>query len=78
MPPSQGNVVAQGGYTDLQRSGLDFTSLLKHEEEGEGKLEELARSRTVSSNSSPNEEADQLPVGLSIHFKILCLSPGSN
>uniref|UniRef100_A0A8C5FS48 Cystic fibrosis transmembrane conductance regulator n=1 Tax=Gadus morhua TaxID=8049 RepID=A0A8C5FS48_GADMO len=57
----EGNVVAQGGYTDLQRSGLDFTSLLKHEEEGEGKLEDLARSRTVSSNSSPNEEADQLP-----------------
>uniref|UniRef100_A0A8C5FVQ0 Cystic fibrosis transmembrane conductance regulator n=1 Tax=Gadus morhua TaxID=8049 RepID=A0A8C5FVQ0_GADMO len=48
----EGNVVAQGGYTDLQRSGLDFTSLLKHEEEGEGKLEDLARSRTVSSNSS--------------------------
>uniref|UniRef100_A0A8C5CKE9 Cystic fibrosis transmembrane conductance regulator n=1 Tax=Gadus morhua TaxID=8049 RepID=A0A8C5CKE9_GADMO len=47
----EGNVVAQGGYTDLQRSGLDFTSLLKHEEEGEGKLEELARSRTVSCNS---------------------------
>ncbi|XP_030210095.1 multidrug resistance-associated protein 4-like isoform X2 [Gadus morhua] len=58
----EGNVVAQGGYTDLQRSGLDFTSLLKHEEEGEGKLEELARSRTVSCNSLPNEEADQLPV----------------
>ncbi|XP_030210094.1 multidrug resistance-associated protein 4-like isoform X1 [Gadus morhua] len=57
----EGNVVAQGGYTDLQRSGLDFTSLLKHEEEGEGKLEELARSRTVSCNSLPNEEADQLP-----------------
>ena len=64
VSPSQGNVVAQGGYTDLQRSGLDFTSLLKHKEEGEAMLEELARSRTVSSTSALNEEAEQLPVGL--------------
>ncbi|CAL8289846.1 unnamed protein product [Lota lota] len=61
----EGNVVAQGGYTELQKSGLDFTSLLKNEgeEEQQAMLEELARSRTVSSASMPmvNDEADQLP-----------------
>ena len=66
--PSQGNVVAKGGYTELQRSGLDFTSLLKHEDEEEQQAmsEELARSRTVCSTSTPtvNDEEDQLPVGL--------------
>ena len=63
MSPSQGNVVAQGSYTDLQRSGLDFTSLLKHEEEGE-EMSEKSRSRRVSCISGHNEDADQLPVGL--------------
>uniref|UniRef100_A0A8C5C8Y1 Uncharacterized protein n=1 Tax=Gadus morhua TaxID=8049 RepID=A0A8C5C8Y1_GADMO len=60
-----GNVVAKGGYTELQKSGLDFTSLLKKEDEEEQQAmsEELARSRTVSSTSSPtvNDEAEQIP-----------------
>ncbi|CAL8406684.1 unnamed protein product [Arctogadus glacialis] len=60
-----GNVVAKGGYTELQKSGLDFTSLLKKEDEAEQQAmsEELARSRTVSSTSSPtvNDEAEQIP-----------------
>ncbi|CAL8283025.1 unnamed protein product [Gadus morhua 'NCC'] len=59
-----GNVVAKGGYTELQKSGLDFTSLLKKEDEEEQQAmsEELARSRTVSSTSSPtvNDEAEQI------------------
>ena len=67
MSRSQGNVVAKGGYTELQKSGLDFTSLLKKEDEEEQQAmsEELARSRTVSSTSSPtvNDEAEQIPVG---------------
>ena len=63
--PSQGNVVAQGGYTELQKSGLDFTSLLKDEDEEEQQAtSELARSRTVSSISMVNDEADQMLVGL--------------
>ena len=63
--PSQGNVVAQGGYTELQKSGLDFTSLLKDEDEEEQQgTSELARSRTVSSISMVNDEADQMQVGL--------------
>ena len=63
--PSQGNVVAQGGYTELQKSGLDFTSLLKDEDEEEQQAtSELARSRTVSSISMVNDEADQMLVGI--------------
>ncbi|KAG7261091.1 hypothetical protein CRUP_024784, partial [Coryphaenoides rupestris] len=60
----KGNVVAQGGYTELQMSGLDFTSLLKKEEEEEQMMSEgLARSRTLSSTSTPsvNDAADMLP-----------------
>ena len=60
-------MVAKGGYTDLQKSGLDFTALLKHEDEEEEQAmsEESARSQTVSSTSTPtvNNEADQMPVG---------------
>jgi ATP-binding cassette subfamily C (CFTR/MRP) protein 4 len=59
-------VVAKGGYTELQKSGLDFTSLMKDEdEEQQATSVELARSRTASSTSTPtiNDEADQIPVG---------------
>ena len=61
-------MVAQGGYTELQMSGLDFTSLLKEdgEEEQQGMSKELARSQTVSNTSVPtvNDKSDQMPVGL--------------
>ena len=62
--PSQGNVVAQGGYTELQKSGLDFTSLLKDEaeEKQQATSEEMAHNRTVSNTSTPtvNDKADQM------------------
>ncbi|CAL8307591.1 unnamed protein product [Merluccius merluccius] len=61
----EGNVVAQGGYTELQESGLDFTSLLKKQDEEEPPVisEVLARTRTLSTTSTPsvNDGADLLP-----------------
>ncbi|KAJ3583658.1 hypothetical protein NHX12_016210, partial [Muraenolepis orangiensis] len=64
----EGNVVAQGGYTELQESGLDFTSLLKKQEEDDQQAmaEVFARTRTLSSTSTPSlsDAADLLPVGL--------------
>lgn len=68
----EGNIVAQGTYTDLLRSGVDFTSLLKKDEEEDqvGGSVELARSRTMSQNStlsvtssilSVTDDVDQLP-----------------
>ncbi|KAG5833705.1 hypothetical protein ANANG_G00278690 [Anguilla anguilla] len=65
----EGHMVARGTYSELQRSGLDFTSLLKHEEEEEQQGVEL-RSRTLSQTSmrsqsssllSVKDGADQLP-----------------
>ncbi|KAM7375301.1 hypothetical protein PAMA_014413 [Pampus argenteus] len=47
-------MVAKGTYTELQRSGVDFTSLLKKDEEEEQQQppqEVPARSRTLSQNS---------------------------
>lgn len=43
-------MVARGTYPELQRSGLDFTSLLKHEEEEELQGAE-PRIRTLSQTS---------------------------
>ncbi|CAL8406691.1 unnamed protein product, partial [Arctogadus glacialis] len=60
----EGIVVAKGGYRELQKSGLDFTSLMKDEdEEQQATSVELARSRTASSTFTPtiNDEADQIP-----------------
>ncbi|XP_060724517.1 multidrug resistance-associated protein 4 isoform X3 [Tachysurus vachellii] len=69
-----GQIVVQGTYTELLHSGVDFTSLLKKDEEEEqtGGIWsiESARSRTLSQNSvrsgtssvmSSKDEADQLP-----------------
>ncbi|KAM7375245.1 hypothetical protein PAMA_014371 [Pampus argenteus] len=50
----EGHMVAKGTYTELQRSGVDFTSLLKKDEEEEQQQppqEVPARSRTLSQNS---------------------------
>lgn len=46
----EGHMVAKGKYTELQRSGVDFVSLLKKEEE-EDEPQDLSRSRTLSQNS---------------------------
>ncbi|XP_037617466.1 multidrug resistance-associated protein 4-like isoform X2 [Sebastes umbrosus] len=51
----EGHMVAKGRYAELQRSGLDFTSLLKKEEEEEQQQQPpqdiLVRNRTLSENS---------------------------
>ncbi|XP_060775099.1 multidrug resistance-associated protein 4 isoform X2 [Neoarius graeffei] len=69
----EGHIVVQGTYTELLHSGVDFTSLLKKDEEeektgGTGTTESSCR-RTLSQNSVRSEtssvvsnEADQLPV----------------
>ncbi|XP_016117735.1 multidrug resistance-associated protein 4-like [Sinocyclocheilus grahami] len=69
----EGHMVARGTYSELQRSGVDFTSLLKKDEEEEGEKGEAPRSprsRTLSQNSvrshsssvlSVKDESDQLP-----------------
>uniref|UniRef100_A0A3Q0SPS2 ATP-binding cassette, sub-family C (CFTR/MRP), member 4 n=1 Tax=Amphilophus citrinellus TaxID=61819 RepID=A0A3Q0SPS2_AMPCI len=55
---SCGHMVAKGTYTELQQSGLDFTSLLKKEEEEEQQQQQQQpphdvpiRTRTLSQNS---------------------------
>uniref|UniRef100_A0A8C7VRJ0 Cystic fibrosis transmembrane conductance regulator n=2 Tax=Oncorhynchus mykiss TaxID=8022 RepID=A0A8C7VRJ0_ONCMY len=71
----EGHMVARGTYSELQRSGVDFTSLLKREEEGPqapgAETESRSpRSRTLSQNSvvshtssirSVKDGTDQLP-----------------
>lgn len=71
----EGHMVARGSYSELQQSGLDFTSLLKKDEEEEsgsekGEAPRSPRSRTVSQNSvrshsssvlSVKDDSDQLP-----------------
>ncbi|XP_076004914.1 ATP-binding cassette sub-family C member 4-like isoform X1 [Genypterus blacodes] len=49
----EGHMVAKGTYAELQRSGVDFTSLLKkdEEEEQQSSQEVSYRSRTLSENS---------------------------
>uniref|UniRef100_A0A8C7QZ85 Cystic fibrosis transmembrane conductance regulator n=1 Tax=Oncorhynchus mykiss TaxID=8022 RepID=A0A8C7QZ85_ONCMY len=78
----EGHMVARGTYSELQRSGVDFTSLLKREEEGPqapgAETESRSpRSRTLSQNSvvshtssirSVKDGTDQLPVGPA-HFQ---------
>uniref|UniRef100_A0A1A7XAW0 Multidrug resistance-associated protein 4 n=2 Tax=Nothobranchiidae TaxID=405002 RepID=A0A1A7XAW0_9TELE len=50
----EGHMVAKGTYTELQRSGVDFTSLLKKDEEEEQQPSHdiPVRSRTMSQNST--------------------------
>lgn len=66
-------MVAKGTYTELQQSGVDFTSLLKKEEEEEQQhppQDIVARKRTLSQNSVLSQassvhsvkDGDQLPV----------------
>lgn len=68
-------MVAKGTYEELQQSGLDFTSLLKAEEEDEQlqqpPSEGHARSRTFSENSVRSQASSvhsvkdsDLPVGI--------------
>ncbi|XP_070850344.1 ATP-binding cassette sub-family C member 4-like [Chaetodon trifascialis] len=66
----EGHMVAKGTYTELQQSGLDFTSLLKEEEEQQQSPSDTpARSRTLSQNSVLShtssvhsvKDGDQLP-----------------
>nr|XP_046175392.1 ATP-binding cassette sub-family C member 4-like isoform X1 [Oncorhynchus gorbuscha] len=67
----EGHMVARGTYSELQRSGVDFTSLLKREEEGPQApgVETESRSpcsRTLSQNSevshtSSKDGTEQLP-----------------
>ncbi|XP_061652405.1 multidrug resistance-associated protein 4 isoform X1 [Phyllopteryx taeniolatus] len=48
----EGHMVAKGTYAELQQSGVDFTSLLKKDEEEEPQTSDLSsRSRTLSQNS---------------------------
>ncbi|XP_073707299.1 ATP-binding cassette sub-family C member 4 [Garra rufa] len=70
----EGHMVARGTFSELMRSGVDFTSLLKKDEEEEGEKGEAPRSprsRTLSQNSvrshsssvlSVKDDSDQLPV----------------
>uniref|UniRef100_A0AAQ5ZIP6 Cystic fibrosis transmembrane conductance regulator n=1 Tax=Amphiprion ocellaris TaxID=80972 RepID=A0AAQ5ZIP6_AMPOC len=71
----EGHMVAKGTYTELQQSGVDFTSLLKKDEEDEQQqpAQDIpARSRTLSQNSVLSQtssvqsvmDGDSLPVGL--------------
>lgn len=68
----EGHMVAKGTYTELQQSGLDFTSLLKKEEEEEQQQphhDNPTRTRTLSQNSVLSQtssvqsikDGDQLP-----------------
>ncbi|XP_072539980.1 ATP-binding cassette sub-family C member 4 isoform X3 [Salminus brasiliensis] len=68
----EGHIVAQGTYSELLHSGVDFTSLLKKDEEEElsGGTVGTCRTRTLSQNSvrsrtssllSDKDEAEQLP-----------------
>uniref|UniRef100_A0A4W5NBL7 Cystic fibrosis transmembrane conductance regulator n=1 Tax=Hucho hucho TaxID=62062 RepID=A0A4W5NBL7_9TELE len=69
----EGHMVARGTYSELQRSGVDFTSLLKREEGPQAPGAETEsrspRSRTLSQNSvvshtsSIRSGTEQLPVG---------------
>ncbi|XP_076736109.1 ATP-binding cassette sub-family C member 4-like isoform X2 [Maylandia zebra] len=66
-----GHMVAKGTYTELQQSGLDFTSLLKKEEEEQQQPhhDTPTRTRTLSQNSVLSQtssvqsikDEDQLP-----------------
>ncbi|XP_047210875.1 multidrug resistance-associated protein 4 isoform X1 [Girardinichthys multiradiatus] len=64
----EGHMVAKGTYTELQRSGVDFTSLLKKEEEEEQQQLQPPqdvpdRRRTLSQTSSVQsvKDGDHLP-----------------
>uniref|UniRef100_A0A3P8U4M7 ATP-binding cassette, sub-family C (CFTR/MRP), member 4 n=1 Tax=Amphiprion percula TaxID=161767 RepID=A0A3P8U4M7_AMPPE len=59
----EGHMVAKGTYTELQQSGVDFTSLLKKDEEDEQQqpAQDIpARSRTLSQNSVLSQTSSRL------------------
>lgn len=74
----QGHMVAKGKYTELQQSGVDFTSLLKKEEEDEqqpshdnsSRIRTLSENSVVSTTSSLHsiKDGDHLPVCSSFVF----------
>lgn len=75
----QGHIVAKGTYTELQQSGVDFTSLLKEEEEEQQPPQDIpARSRTLSQNSLLSQtssvhsvkDGDHLPVRKSFPLRL--------
>ncbi|XP_029302444.1 multidrug resistance-associated protein 4-like isoform X2 [Cottoperca gobio] len=62
----EGHMVGKGTYAELQRSGVDFTSLLKEEEEQQPSQDVHVRSRTLSENSQASsvysvKDGEQLP-----------------
>ncbi|KAJ3584308.1 hypothetical protein NHX12_014804 [Muraenolepis orangiensis] len=69
----EGNVVAQGGYTELQESGLDFTSLLKKQEEDDQQA--MAEAEAVQTAEAVHTMAEESrvegTVGLSLYYKYL-------
>uniref|UniRef100_A0A7N8Y2U6 Multidrug resistance-associated protein 4 n=1 Tax=Mastacembelus armatus TaxID=205130 RepID=A0A7N8Y2U6_9TELE len=78
----EGHMVAKGTYTELQRSGVDFTSLLKEDEEQQQQPphDTLTRSRTMSQNSVLSQtssvqsvkDGDQLPVSTTSRVTCMC------
>lgn len=77
-------MVAKGTYTELQQSGVDFTSLLKKDEEEEQQpppQDILTRGRTLSQNSVLSQtssvqsvkDGDHLPVCAPFPFSV-CFS----
>ncbi|XP_033954626.1 ATP-binding cassette sub-family C member 4-like [Pseudochaenichthys georgianus] len=61
----EGHMVAKGTYAELQRSGVDFTSLLQQEEEEEQQQapqEVSVRKRTLSQNSVLSQASSVLSV----------------
>lgn len=78
----QGHMVAKGSYTELQQSGVDFTSLLKKDEEEEQQQppQDISdRSRTMSQISMMSQassvlsvkDGEQLPV-CAFFFSSVC------
>ena len=80
-------MVAKGTYTELQQSGVDFTSLLNNEEEEQQAPQDVHnRIRTLSQNSVRSrsssmhsvKDGDQLPVCYIVSsletFAWLCLT----
>uniref|UniRef100_A0A672ZR01 Cystic fibrosis transmembrane conductance regulator n=1 Tax=Sphaeramia orbicularis TaxID=375764 RepID=A0A672ZR01_9TELE len=85
----EGHMVGKGTYTELQRSGVDFTSLLKKDEEEEQQPppQDLPiRNRTLSQNSVLShtssmhsvKDGDQLPVCASPILLITCYLSARN
>lgn len=75
-------MVAKGTYTELQQSGLDFTSLLKKKEEEEEEEQQQqppqdlrTRSRTLSQNSALSRTSSVHSVKDGDHLPVCTVSP---